>query len=298
MAPPAMAEQQSIGDEVVVIGARRRPFRDLYHALLRVSWAYTLALIASVYLAVNALFAVIYLALGGVDGARPGSFVDAFFFSVQTMGTIGYGAMSPRSIPANTIVVLQSVVGLVITALATGLVFAKFSLSSSRVVFTREVTIAPWDGVPTLSFRLGNDRGSTIVDAQLRLALVQTERSKEGVTFYRMIDLKLARDRSPAVARSWTAMHSIDRDSPLHGLTPEDLVKREVEVIATVVGVDDTSLQPVHARHRWEHKSVLWGARHADILSELPDGRILLDVRKFHDVVPTEPTPEFPYPRQ
>jgi len=165
------------------------------------------------------------------------------------------------------------------------------------VVFTREVTIAPWNGVPTLAFRMGNDRGSTIVDAQIRLAIIRTEVTREGVTFYSMTDLALARDRSPAVSRSWTVMHPIDERSPLAGMTPELLQKCEAEFIATVVGTDDTSLQPVHARYRWEHTSVLWGARHTDILSELPDGRLQLDVGKFHDTVPTEPTDDFPYPR-
>jgi inward rectifier potassium channel len=292
-----MAKEQGVAEEVVVVGTTPHPFRDLYHALLRLSWVYTLALIAVVYLAINALFAVLYLMIGGIEGARPYSFLDAFFFSVQTMGTIGYGAMSPKSVPANTLMVLQSVVGLVITALATGLIFAKFSLTSSRVVFTRHVTIALWDGVPTLSFRLGNDRGSTIVDAQLRLALIRTEKTKEGVTFYRMLDLALARERSPAVSRSWTVMHPIDEKSPLFGLDPKALAATESEFIATVVGVDDTSLQPVHARYRWEHSSVVWGARHADVLAELPDGRIQLDISKFHEVVPTTPTPDFPYPR-
>ena len=291
------AKQSSVSDEVEIVGTTPHPFRDLYHALLRLSWAYTLALIGIVYLAINAVFAVAYLFFGGIAGARQGSFVDAFFFSVQTMGTIGYGAMHPHSIGANAIVVLQSVVGLVITALATGLVFAKFSLNPSQVVFTRDVTISLWDGVPTLSFRLGNDRGSTIVDAQIRLALIRTEVTKEGITFYRMIDLQLARERSPAVARSWTVMHPITETSPLHGTDPAALAKLEAELVATVVGVDDTSLQPVHARQRWEHRSIRWGARHVDILSELADGRIRLDISRFHDIVETEPTPEFPYPR-
>lgn len=291
-----MARPADPSEEVVVIGAHRRPFRDLYHGLLRLGWGYTLTLIATVYLGINAIFAVGYLLLGGVVGARPGSFADAFFFSVQTMGTIGYGAMHPEGV-GNVLVVAESVVGLIVTALATGLLFAKFSISVAQIVFTREVTIAPWDGVPTLGFRVGNDRANAIADAQIRVAMVQTEITKEGVSFYRMIDLKLTRDRSPAMSRSWTVQHRIEPDSPLYGLDPAAFAKREIEIIATIVGTDDTSLQPVHARMRWEHSVIKWGARHVDILSEHEGGHLVLDLTLFHDTVATDPTADFPYPR-
>jgi inward rectifier potassium channel len=292
-----MASQQS-ETEVEIIGAQRHPFRDLYHGLLRLPWGYTLGLIVSVYLTINALFAVGYWLIDGVGGARHGSFVDAFFFSVQTMGTIGYGSMYPTSLAANVLVVAESVLGLIIVALATGLVFAKFSNSTAQIVFTRQITIAPWNRIPTLSFRVGNDRSNTVADAQVRVAMVQTEITAEGVTFYRMTDLVLTRDRSPAMSRSWTVQHPIDAKSPLFGLDPAAFEKLEIEFMATIVGTDDTSLQPVHARMRWEHQDVLWGARHVDVLTERPDGRLVLDVTRFHETVPTVATAEFPYPRQ
>jgi inward rectifier potassium channel len=283
--------------ELVVLGAEHHPFRDLYHALLRRPFRYTFALIASVYLSSNALFALAYLVVDGVEGAQRGSFADAFFFSVQTMGTIGYGTMHPHGTGANVLVVCESMFGMIITALFTGLVFAKFSISAATVIFSRQASIAPWDGVPTLSFRIGNDRSNTIVDAQMRLSLWRTETTLEGVRFYRMYELKLARDRTPALSRSWTALHPITEDSPLYGMTPDDLRKYEVELTATVVGIDDTSLQTVHARYRWTDANIRFGARHADVLSERPDGRLVLDVRKFHDLIPTTPTADFPYPR-
>src|SRR5262249_22633364 len=152
---------------------------------------------------------------------------------------------------ANALMVAESVVGLIVTALATGLVFAKFSLTQARVAFSRHVTISPVDGVPTLSFRVGNERGNTIVDAMVRVALVRTETTVEGVLFYRMYDLHLVRERSPAVSRSWNVFHRIDEGSKLYGATPESLKKEETELIVTIIGIDDTSLQPVHARHRY-----------------------------------------------
>jgi inward rectifier potassium channel len=117
------------------------------------------------------------------------------------------------------------------------------------------------------------------------------------VTYYRMRDLVLERDRSPALSRSWLVMHRIDESSPLYGATPETLARDEVELLVTVVGIDETSAQNLHARHTYDHARVRWGARHADMLSERPDGGLRLDMGEFHRVVPTAPTPLFPYPR-
>jgi inward rectifier potassium channel len=282
--------------QIHVIGAPRQPWlRDQYHVFLRLTWPRALAALVALYLAVNAVFAVAYFAVGGVAGARPGSYFDAFSFSVQTLGTIGYGAMFPHSAAAHVVVTIESVAGLLVTALSTGLVFAKFSQPGGRIAFARHAVVAPMDGVPTLMFRVGNERGNVIVEAQVRVVLVRTVRTREGVTFYRMEDLPLRRDRSPAMNRSWTVMHTIDGSSPLKGVTPEALARDEIEFLMTLVGVDDTSYQPVHARHTYEAASVVWGARHADVLSERADGDLVLDVGRFHDLVPADPTEDFPY---
>ena len=282
---------------VVVVGATRHPLRDAYHSLLRMPWSAVIAAIAAVYLAVNAVFALGYLAVGGLEGAHAGSFRDAFFFSVQTLGTIGYGSMYPVTTAANVLVVAESVVGLVMTALATGIVFARFSQTRGSLVFSRRACIGPMNGVPTLAFRIGNDRASRIFEARVLVTLTRTEKTKEGMTFYRMTDLPLVRDRSPALTRSFTVMHVVDDKSPLAGMSPDACKLHEVELMITVAGTDDVSLQPVHAQHRYEPEQIVWGARFADVLSELPDGTLQLDVRRFHDVVATEPTPDFPWPR-
>jgi inward rectifier potassium channel len=189
------------------------------------------------------------------------------------------------------------VTSLIVTAVATGLVFAKFSRSTARVAFSAQTVIGPMDGVPTLMLRVGNERGNSILEATIRLSIIRTEKTKEGSTFYRMYDLRLTRDRSPAMARSWTVLHPIVADSPLFGATPESAEKDEIELVATLVGVDDTSLQPVHARRRYLASEIVWGARHADVLSEDEHGNVILDIRRFHDIVPTEPIDGFPYPR-
>lgn len=282
--------------EIRVVGGAHAPLRDFYHALLRLPWSGTIAAISGAYLIANALFAVAYLEIGGVSHAATGSFKDAFFFSVQTMGTIGYGAMFPASTAANVIVVIESIVSLLLTALATGLVFAKFSRSTARFVFTRCAVISPVGGVPTLAFRLGNERGNQLVNAQIRMVMVRTESLPEGGTFYRMIDLHPTRERALSLSRSWNVLHVIDGSSPLHGETPATLAEKEIELTVMVIGIDDVSMQTVHASHRYFAKDIVWGARLADVLSETPDGNMLLDLGRFHDVEPTTPSPDFPYP--
>jgi inward rectifier potassium channel len=286
----------SAAPEILVLGAPRTRLRDFYHLFLRVRWSVALSAIIGAYLALNLLFALAYLASSGVANTRPGSLFDAFCFSVQTMGTIGYGAMYPTNRAANLIMIAESVTSLLVTALATGLVFAKFSRSSARVAFAEHPVIGPMDGTPTLMLRIGNERGNQILEATIRVSIVRTERLKEGTTFYRMYDLRLARERSPAMSRSWTVLHPITDDSPLSAATPESLERDEVEFLATVVGVDDTSMQPVHARKRYMASDVVWGARHADILLEDDDGSLVLDLTKFHEIVLTTPTEGFPYP--
>jgi inward rectifier potassium channel len=284
----------SANPEITVVGAPRTQLRDIYHLFLVIRWPAAIGAILVCYLGLNVLFATAYFAAGGVANAE--SFFDLFYFSVQTMGTIGYGAMYPTTTASNTIVVIESVTSLLVTAVATGLVFAKFSRSRPRVAFSKNAVIGPMDGIPTLMVRVGNERGNSILEATVRVTMTRTEKTKEGLTFYRLYDLRLLRERSPMMGRSWTALHRIDPDSPFFGATPEAIARDEIELVVTLAGIDETSMQPVHARKRYLDTDILWGARHADVLSERADGSLVLDVRRFHDVVPTEPVEGFPYP--
>jgi inward rectifier potassium channel len=282
------------GYQIRVIGGAPRTLRDLYHGLLRVpAWAFLLAIVGG-YLALNVLFAAVFLATGGIANAAPGSFADAFFFSIQTMGTIGYGSMYPATRVANAVVALESVTGLVAVALATGLVFARFSRTRARVLFSSRAVISPIDGVPSLMMRIGNERRNVIIDASFRATLMRTTRTAEGITVYRTQDLPLVRDRAPGLQRAWLVMHRIAPGSPLHGDTPASLAASEAELTLAVTGVDDTTLQLVHARRTWTASSIVFGARLADIITDTPDA-FTLDLRKFHDVVPTPATEAFPF---
>jgi inward rectifier potassium channel len=278
-----------------VLGEPPFRLRDVYHALLRVPWWTAISAIVAGYLALNALFALLYVVTGGIVNADPTSFLDAFFFSVQTMGTIGYGSMYPATRFANVLVVAESVTGLVVTALATGLVFARFSQTRAQVVFSSKVAIAPLDGVPVLMIRVGNRGRSQIVGATFRATLMRTTRTREGVVIYRTEDLLLTRERAPTLDRSFMILHRIEPGTPLNGETPDSLAATDAELTVAVEGTDETSLQPIHAQHMWLSGSIVWGARLCDVISETPDGDVLLDLRRFHELTPTAPTDGFPY---
>ena len=280
-------------EEIEIVGARRGIGRDLYHFFLRAPWWVDLAVLSLVFVMANLVFAVAYDLTGGVANAH--DLVDEFFYSVETMGTIGYGEMYPTTRAAHALVTVEALAQVFLIAVTTGLVFAKFSIPRARVQFARHPTIAPYDGVPTLMFRIGNERDSRLLEAVIRVVLIRTEVNQEGVTLYRMYDLKLERDRSPALSRSWTVLHKIDATSLLHAATPESLEKQETELILTLSGTDELSVQQLHAQTRYEAKQIRWGARHADMLSERPDGKLRLDMGQFHEVVETRRTDEFPY---
>jgi len=286
---------QGPGYQIRVVGVPAPRMRDLYHWLLRITWPTAFAVITTSYLVLNAIFALLYVASGGIANARPGSFLDAFFFSVQTMGTIGYGTMYPATRLAEVVMTAESVTGLAATALATGLVFVRFSLTRSHVVFSTRIAVSPMDGVPTLMIRVGNERSGRIVGAAFHLTLMRTTRTVEGMPIYRTVDLPLVRSNADALARSWTVLHRILPGGPLAEEGPSSLALKDAEITLSVSGTDETTRQPVHAQRTWPHGSIAWGARLADALSETPDGNLVLDLALFDEIVPTPATPEFPY---
>ena len=285
------------GRDIEVVGTSRNWFGDAYHYLLLTPWWGSVAFIVGMLLVSNLLFALAYLVTDSIEASN-GRFSDAFFFSVQTMGTIGYGVMHPKGIVGNALMTSESFLSVLLVALATGLTFAKFSRPRARLLFSRTATIQPMNGVPTLGFRVANERGNHVADAQLRVALMRSETTTEGQTMLRMHDLVLARDRSPAFQRTWAVMHTIDEKSPLYGKTPEQLAAEQTEIIVTLTGIDDTTGQLIQARHSYLDEEIRWGARHVDVIGRSEQGKFRLDYSKFHDAAPTKPTETFPYPRE
>lgn len=268
-----------------------RYFADVYHHLLTSSWPSLLLQIAGAFTLANAIFALGYFLNGGIANARPGSFSDVFFFSVETMATIGYGQMSPVSLVAHILMSIEALTGLIGLALVTGLIFAKFSRPTARVRFSRVAVISKRDGVPSLMFRMANVRSNQIVEAQIHVVLARQEFTMEGEEVRRFHDLALSRHRNAIFAYSWTAIHPIDPDSPLFGATPESLAASRAGVIVSLTGIDETFSQTVYARHAYSARDIVWGARLADITTHTPEGSFALDMSKFDEVLPAELSP-------
>ena len=268
-------------------GVRRRPLDDLYHQLVSASWWRLFALVVALYVGTNLAFACGYLALGDeIEGARAGSLHDAFFFSVQTLATIGYGKWLPRGTGAHALVAAEALVGMLGFAFATGLVFAKFARPTARVLWSQVAVVAPRDGVPSLMFRAANERGNQIAEAQVRVVLARDEVTVEGERVRRFHDLRLARQHNAFFALTWTIVHPIDEASPLWGHTEESFLTTDMEIVVSLVGMDETMSQPVHARWSYVPEEVRWNHRFVDIIRTDEHGDRRIDLRYFHDVEP------------
>jgi inward rectifier potassium channel len=277
------------------VGLKRRPRDDLYHFLLQATWRRVLIAVAAVYAGLNTIFACLYLASPDcIAGARPGSFSDAFFFSVQTFSTIGYGTMAPKTTYGSAVVTLEAFVGLVTVAMATGLMFAKFSRPTSRVLFSKQMVITQRNGLPTLMFRAANERGNDVVEASFRLTALMPETTLEGTRMRRLFDLPLVRQDTPLFTLTFVGMHVVDETSPLRGMTIEALAADQVRFIVTVTGLDGTFASTIQARQIYFANNIEVGARFVDVLSNGPGGELVLDYRMFHDTIPTEIPPEAP----
>ena len=287
----ARGQRPDAGGDIERVGAPPHLWDDLYHRVMTVSWPLFIGGIVASYLLINVAFACMYLAAGNaIEGARPGSFSDAFFFSVQTMATIGYGKMIPQGPIGNALVTVEALVGLISLAMATSLLFAKFARPRAHVTWSDTCVITKSNGVPTLMLRLANDRASRIVEAHLRIVLLRQEVTKEGESMRRFYDLALVRDRTATFALSWTVMHPITESSPLYGETPESLRKKDVALMASMVGLEEELASTVHARQAYPNDKILFGYRFADIMS-VYEGRRRLDLTKIHDVAKVDQEP-------
>ncbi len=265
------------------VGLRSQVTKDLYHRALRLPWSGFLALMTGVYLTANLAFAFLYsLQPGAITNARPGFFRDAFFFSVETFGTIGYGIMAPATDYANAVMTVETLCGIVLVALTTGVMFARVSRPTARVLFSKVAVIAPYNGTPTLMVRMGNKRLNQILQAEVRLTLVRNERTREGSFMRRFYDLELARDRTPIFAMSFLAMHPLNETSPLFGATRQTLEEMEAEILVTVTGLDETMSQTVHARVSYLPEEMLFNHRYANMFGMTDDGRRAIDYGQFH----------------
>jgi inward rectifier potassium channel len=279
--------------QTVRIGIEPRFFAEAYQTLLTAGWWMLVGSVVVGFLLANLIFALAYEATGGgIENATKLS--DFFFFSVQTMSTIGYGKMVPLTVSANILATFECLLGLVGFAMIAGLMFAKFARPTAGVAFSKNVLINFFEGKSALMLRMANEGGSQIVEAQLRLILLRREITAEGEEVRRLHDLQLMRSSNAFFALTWLAIHPIGPESPLYGATPESLRKGEVQIIASLVGLEEISAQTVQARQGYGLDDILFDTRFADVLSALPDGRRLVDYSKLSDVKPARHPTVFP----
>lgn len=270
-----------------------RPVNNFYHWLLATSWPQFFTLIVFVYVLSNIIFALGYLACGegAITNTQEGSLLDHFFFSVQTMATIGYGRMTPNGVVPNTIVVFEAFFGIVYSALTTGLAFARFTRPTAGVRFSKAAVIGMHNGQSTLKFRVANERYSQIVEAQLRLWLVAETQNSEGDRYRQSIELKIDRPETPVFSVSWTGMHLIDETSPLAGyLEAADLSENgfhDWHLLVTFTGYHESFANQVYARHIYMPSQIQHDANFVDIVTVLPDGRRIIDLANFEKWTPS-----------
>ena len=268
--------------------------RSPYRYVLYVSWPSFILHVVYWYLITNAIFALAYLACGpaALDGPEDygvgwlGHFLSAYFFSVQTLATIGYGRISPVGIPANLIVAIESVVGLITFALITGIAFARFSRPRASIRFSDYAVVAPYQGITAFMFRLVNTRDSELFDVSAEVAIAR--RRTGGAAKERLFELlRLERPSVTFLPLSWTVVHPIEESSPMSGLTAEDLTDAEAEFVVRLTAYDETTGQTVHIRSSYKADEVKWGAKFVNIIDrDNADGIIRVDVTRLDEIEP------------
>jgi inward rectifier potassium channel len=277
------------GRPFVSQGLSRRIWDDIYHRALTVRWPVFFGLAATIFLLLNTLFAGIYqLGTQPIANQYPHGFVGAFFFSVETLATVGYGDMHPQTVYAHIVATVEIFTGMVCIAVVTGLIFSRFSRPRAKIIFTDHPIVRIIDGKPTLMIRAANTRLNLIAEASAQLHLLRLETSPEGFKLRRIHDLKLVRDRHPIFMLSWSLMHVIDETSPLHGETLETLENTQSAFLLSIEGIDETTSQSMLARRQWSHQDLRWNHRYLDLVSDDGKGLNIIDYGIFHAVLPLD----------
>jgi inward rectifier potassium channel len=263
---------------------------SLYHWLLTISWPMLLGFITVSYVVVNALFAFAFLLCGpgalqsGVGSFAGQPFYRAFFFSVYTFATIGYGNIIPVGVAANSLVAVEALVYILGIALATGVIFSRFSRPSTKIVYSRNAIVAPYRNKTALEFRIANGRSSQLIEVQIQVILTKIEQVG-GTTVRKFYDLDLERHRVVFFALSWTVVHPIDPTSPMWELTKKDLLDADAEILILLTGTDETLSQTVHSRSSYKADEVVWGAKFANMFMRTEaDGIIGMNLNRIHDI--------------
>ena len=260
---------------------------NLYLQMIDTTWPRFFAIVLTIFLAVNVAFAGIYLALGieHLQGSEPemSEFMNAFFFSVHTLTTVGYGSVYPRGTATNAVAAIEAATGLMIFAVMTGLLYGRFSRPSARILFSNQALVAPYQDGNSLQFRLTNARTNVLMEMEARVLLMTVD-NVNGQLKRDYFDLPLERRRIYFFPLTWTVVHPIDQSSPLYGKTPQELARVAAELLILVQGFDDTFSQVVHARYSYRHDEILWGAKFVPAFHVDPEGALVLEIDHIHDL--------------
>ncbi len=268
---------------------------SLYHYFLTISWPKLFAYLIAGYVGVNAVFAAAYVACG--DDALTGFGSEtvaqrlgtAFFFSVHTIATIGYGSITPQNLGANLLVTVEALIGLIGFAFVAGIVFARFSRPTAEIVFSRNAIVAPYRGITALMFRIVNQKSNEIVEMEAKVLLARRKLGGVVASDREFVQLKLEREGVVFFPLAWTIVHPIDATSPLYGLDAATLRARDGEFLILLNGFDETFSQTVHTRSSYKADEVVWGAKFRSIFNPPDeDGTISIDIRKLHEIEPAQ----------
>lgn len=255
---------------------------DYYHNLLKTSWLKLFFIYICIYLLINILFASLFYVVPGSISSNAHDFKTAFFFSIQTFSTVGYGVVSPQNFYGNIIVVLEILTGVISMAVTTGLIFAKFSKPSAKLLFSKNLLLTKFDGSDVLMFRVANARANQIISANIELHYIYPTTTAEGINIVRFAPLKLIKNYSPLFSLSWSVFHPVDADSPFFGKTKKDLSSLKFEFIVIFNGTDGTFSQEIHDTYSYKMNDILVNHHFIDILQLLDDGTRVINYENFH----------------
>jgi inward rectifier potassium channel len=240
------------------------------------------------YFAANVFFALLYLACGsgaleGIPSSQTGgSFGRAFFFSVETLSTIGYGNIVPNGVAPHVVMTIEALIGLLVFALGTGLLFARFSRPTAAIVFSSRSVVAPYRGITAFMFRVTNGRSNQIVEIEAKVLFSRIEGSVRKYD-----ELKLERSRVTFFPLSWTVVHPIDEKSPMRGYTHADFAAKDAEFLILLAGIDETFSQTVHARSSYKADEIVVGEKFVNIYNDVDEqGIVSIDVRRLSETEP------------
>jgi inward rectifier potassium channel len=283
--PRRRSRRVTIGKrQVLTTGLKPSFWNDVYHVAMTVRLPAFVAGLLAAYIGINVVFAGLYWLSPNAIANSAGDFENLFYFSAETLTTVGYGELFPQTRYGHILVSAEVFTGLFFTATMLGLIFARMSRPRARLLFARAIVVGPHEGERTLAIRVANARLNILSSATARLWVLLQQTTREGTRFRRYVELPVLRSENPNFALSWTILHRYDAASPIHGRSVEDLIGEDAMFMLVIAGFDEASGQTVQAREYYTAEDIRWDHRYADILSTHPDGSTVLDYDRFHEV--------------